>query len=230
MEKGLRRDVGSGEEINVWIDKWLFDVAPKAPLRKPISVDLELRVFDLICPQTKTWDQGRLEENLFESDIELILKQKPALGEKDAYEWNIPETLSRVYPWVLWMLWKNKNAFLQWFEVHLSALSLNEGDSRRITNVKKWEAPNERFYKSPKLVGVITRPRAWPAFRGFGVEILGALRRVEEGKVKYITREANKCAFMIARSVTNELRLQSYVAQGEPEWLRRILDEERGRI
>lgn len=187
----------------------------------------------------------------------------------------------------------------QWFEVHLSALSLNEGDSRRITNVKKWEAPNERFYKcnigvawsqitklagtswivrntrgvveihsrrafsgvnslleakhfglvwaiesvashklhkvifeieAPKLVGVITRPRAWPAFRGFGVEILGALRRVEEGKVKYITREANKCAFMIARSVTNELRLQSYVAQGEPEWLRRILDEERGRI
>lgn len=62
-------------------------MASKVPLRKPISVDLELRVFDLICPQTKTWDRERLEENFFESDIELILKQKPALGENDAYEW-----------------------------------------------------------------------------------------------------------------------------------------------
>lgn len=87
LEKGLRRGVGSGEEINVWIDKWLFDDAPKAPLRKPALFDLDLRVCDLICPQTKTWDRGKLEENFFERDIELILKQKPAVGETDAYEW-----------------------------------------------------------------------------------------------------------------------------------------------
>ncbi|CAN7017588.1 unnamed protein product [Brassica oleracea var. botrytis] len=33
----------------------------------------------------------------------------------------------------------------------------------------------------------------------------------------------------MARSVTKEQRLQSYVAQGEPEWLRRVLDEDRTR-
>lgn len=47
---------------------------------------------------------------------------------------------------------------------------------------------------------MITRPRAWPAFRGFGVEILAVLRRLSEWEVKSIARGENKCAFMIARS------------------------------
>ena len=87
LEKGLRRGVGSGEGLNVWRDKWLFDVCPKAPMRKPVVFYLDLRVCDLINPQTKIWDRGKLEENFFQADIDLIMKQKPAFGEIDAYEW-----------------------------------------------------------------------------------------------------------------------------------------------
>ncbi|KAF2593676.1 hypothetical protein F2Q70_00042349 [Brassica cretica] len=73
------------------------------------------------------------------------------------------------------------------------------------------------------------RPRVWPTFRGFSAEILGVLQRLGEWELQSISREANKCAFLIARSVTKEQRLQSYVAHGEPEWLRRSFDEERAR-
>ena len=83
--------------------------------------------------------------------------------------------------------------------------------------------------EAPELVGVTMRPRAWPAFRGFVAEILGVLQRLGEWELQSISRESNKCDFLIARSVTTEQRLQSYVAQGEPEWLRRCFDEERAR-
>jgi len=90
---------------------------------------------------------------------------------------------------------------------------------------------NKVFFEveAPDLVGAITRPRAWPAFRGYGAEILEVLQRLGEWELQSISREENKCAFLMARSVTKEQRLQSYVAQGEPEWLRRVLDEDRAR-
>ncbi|CAN6974594.1 unnamed protein product [Brassica rapa subsp. trilocularis] len=406
----------------------------------------------MICPQTKTWDLEKLQENFFDADIKLILKQKPAMGEKDAYEWvhnrwgaytvksgywlacsldqsevrkealarpslnelrskvwkvntapkiriflwkalsnalsvtdeliargmkvdsrcqrcgfssesinhilfscpvarllwaqigfpfpprgfenrslleifsylleiksnkELPDALTRIFPWVLWMLWKNKNAFefegkeyaveatvekikddaRQWFEVHLPTVN-NEEICRRRNSKVQWKAPsagilkcnvgvawtkstklagaawfvrdsrgvvqlhsrrafsgidslveakhlalvwaiesmafhkiNKVFFEveAPDLVGAITRTRAWPAFRGYGAEILEVLQRLGEWELQSISREENKCAFLMARSVTKEQRLQSYVAQGEPEWLRRVLDEDRAR-
>lgn len=87
LSKGLRRSVGSGESINVWLDTWIFDSEPRAPMRKPILFNLDLRVCDLLNPQTRTWDRGKLEENFFPKDIELILKLKPAVNEEDSFEW-----------------------------------------------------------------------------------------------------------------------------------------------
>lgn len=87
FEKGLRRSIGSGNNMNVWRDKWLFDTAPKAPMRKPVLFDLDLHVSDLINPQTLTWDRGRLEHNFFPQDIELIIKHKPVAEEDESFEW-----------------------------------------------------------------------------------------------------------------------------------------------
>ena len=58
--------------------------------------------------------------------------------------------------------------------------------------------------EAPELVGATMRPRAWPAFRGYGAEILEVLQRLGEWELQSISREANKCAFLMARSVTKE--------------------------
>ncbi|CAN7100846.1 unnamed protein product [Brassica rapa subsp. narinosa] len=80
--------------------------------------------------------------------------------------------------------------------------------------------------EASELVGAITRPRAWPAFRAYGLELRDVLSNVTDWKVNLVTREANRSAFLIARSVTKELRFQSYVAQGSPRWLQGLLAEE----
>ncbi|WZY69691.1 hypothetical protein YC2023_001931 [Brassica napus] len=77
-----------------------------------------------------------------------------------------------------------------------------------------------------ELVGSINRPRAWPAFRVYGLELTEVLSNLTDWKVNMVTREANWGAFLIAQSVTEEMRLQSYVAQGNPSWLHGLLAEE----
>ncbi|XP_018479618.1 uncharacterized protein LOC108850618 [Raphanus sativus] len=87
LVKGLRSNVGSGKSTLVWTDKWLFDKEPLAPMRKQTFFNVNLRVCDLIDTHTRTWDRGKLEEVFFPSDIELIMKMKPAFGKEDSYEW-----------------------------------------------------------------------------------------------------------------------------------------------
>ncbi|CAN6838557.1 unnamed protein product [Brassica oleracea] len=83
--------------------------------------------------------------------------------------------------------------------------------------------------EASELVGTINRPRAWPAFRAYGLELTEVLSNLTDWKVNMVTREANWGAFLIARSVTKEMRLQSYVAQGNPSWLHGLLAEEGAR-
>ncbi|CAN7076261.1 unnamed protein product [Brassica oleracea var. botrytis] len=54
-----------------------------------------------------------------------------------------------------------------------------------------------------------------------------ALRRCKDWEMSAVSRVANKCAFLIAKSVTSEQRVQSYVASGAPNWLRDMIEEER---
>lgn len=79
--------------------------------------------------------------------------------------------------------------------------------------------------EAPELVGVVERPGAWPSFRAYGRELHGVLEKYKAWSLKAVLREANRIAFLIARSVTMEMRLQSYVARGEPDWLKGIVIE-----
>lgn len=450
LVKGLRRNIGSGESINVWTDKWLFVAEPVAPLRKQILFDLELRVCDLINAQTKTWDRGKLEELFFPSDIDRILKLKPAFGKVDSYEWvhnkwgaysvksgywlacsldqtearaaalckpsindlrkkvwevktapkikifmwkamsnalavsdelsargmkvdprcqrcgengesinhvlfscpaarvvwaisgfpfpprgfehhnlfenfeylfscgndtKVPKEIGGAFPWILWTLWKNKNAFIfegkeyeaaatvkkafeesmRWFEAAENAKAEETSRNHRSSVRKGWRPPESGRVKcnvgvswskgtgmmgaawlvrnsvsepllhsrrafsgvpslleakrlglmwavesmvshklqsvtfeveATDLVGSVNRPKAWPAFRAYGEELRLSLSKISEWEVAVVTRNTNRGAFTIARSVTREKRIQSYVAQGSPSWLRSLLGNE----
>lgn len=77
-----------------------------------------------------------------------------------------------------------------------------------------------------ELVGAVNRPKAWPDFRAYRVELHDVLANVVEWEVCPVKRAANRPTFLIARSVTKDRRYQSYVAQGSPAWIRRLLVDE----
>lgn len=76
----------------------------------------------------------------------------------------VPMELGGIFPWVLWMLWKNRNSFVfegksydaedtvckikedarQWFAVHgQNAEAVNDIGAHWL-NVKRWRAPGRR--------------------------------------------------------------------------------------
>lgn len=221
----------------------------------------------------------------------------------------VPEDISRLFPWILWLLWKNKNAFAfegkvfnvdatvikiqeearQWFEVNKNITSEHGGRGGRINQVLSWQRPPSDTLKcnvgiawskgksmagsgwivrddkgevvlhsrrafsgidslieakhtgllwaleslgshriervcveveAPELVGVVERPGAWPSYRAYGRELQVVLGRHNAWKLKAVSRGANRTAFLIARSVTMDMRLQSYVARGE-QWMKK---------
>ncbi|CAN6826845.1 unnamed protein product, partial [Brassica oleracea var. botrytis] len=69
------------------------------------------------------------------------------------------------------------------------------------------------------LVGAVTKPKAWPAFRYQGVELKKSLVNFQEWTILVVSSRANRCAQAIAKSVTREKRFQSYVAMGNPQWV-----------
>ncbi|XP_018478413.2 uncharacterized protein LOC108849362 [Raphanus sativus] len=425
LVKGLRSNVGSGKSIMVWTDKWLFDKEPLAPMRKQTFFNVNLRVCDLINTQTGSWDREKLEEVFFPSDIELIMKMKPAFGKEDSYEWvhniwgvysvksgycqvwsvnttpkikvfmwkalsnalavseeciargmkvdprcqrcgddgesinhvlfscpaaslvwaasgfpfpqrgfenrslfenfsyllsigkdsRVPKELRQVFPWILWMLWKNKNAFsfegkdyaaentvakcreeaTRWTEI-TGVAKAEEAKRNQCKKVDStWRAPERERLKcnigiswcrktnlagmgwivrtssgdtvlhsrrafngvsslmeakrlgliwavesmtslklhnvsfeveDRDLVASVNKPKSCPTLRAYGEELKEVLNCSREWELESVSRRANTVAFKIARSVTEQKRYQSYVAQGSPSWLRSLLVEE----
>ena len=85
--QGLRKEVGDGVSVYVWMDQWIVGEPMRRPLMKNIFVDLELKVCSLIDPVTKTWDPGILSDLFFDQDIESIMKMKPITDESDFWVW-----------------------------------------------------------------------------------------------------------------------------------------------
>ena len=74
------------------------------------------------------------------------------------------------------------------------------------------------------IVGAVTRPKAWPSFKAMRADILFGLRKIEWWRFSKEMNSGNRGAFLIAQSVTRDLRFQSYVAAGYPFWLQGIFE------
>lgn len=71
--KGLRHMVGNGSSIFVWTTPWLADGdRMRLPLMKNSLVDLNLRVSDLMLPQSHLWNMEVLEQLFYPQDIKII--------------------------------------------------------------------------------------------------------------------------------------------------------------
>lgn len=77
------------------------------------------------------------------------------------------------------------------------------------------------------FVGLVNTSRQWPSFRFHSQELKRRLRGTMEWKMVFEPMEANRGANLIAQTITNDVRLQSYVALGHPSWFQGILDDER---
>lgn len=77
------------------------------------------------------------------------------------------------------------------------------------------------------LVGVVLKPKAWPSYRYQVSELKKALGKINEWSLKGVSARTNRNAEMVAKSVTVEMKYQSYVASGGPFWLREVLDNEK---
>lgn len=60
LRKGLRWTVGNGEAIRVWSDPWISCQTPTVPFGPPTLSDSNLRVCDLLCPISYTWDLDKI--------------------------------------------------------------------------------------------------------------------------------------------------------------------------
>ncbi|XP_013745772.2 uncharacterized protein LOC125608181 [Brassica napus] len=89
VTKGLRRTIGTGEDTLVWQDPWLPDETARPPTITH-DYDPNLRVYDLIDPVEKEWDNSKLRSLLHPNDIPLVrslnLKRNPG---RDGYCWNL---------------------------------------------------------------------------------------------------------------------------------------------
>ena len=87
LRQGLRKHIGNGETVSVWVDRWIEGNERRVPLMKNIFVDLLLKVSDLIDLQNNCWNMEKLQELFYQEDIDRIMSMKTAFGEEDYWVW-----------------------------------------------------------------------------------------------------------------------------------------------
>lgn len=73
---------------------------------------------------------------------------------------------------------------------------------------------------SMEVLKALHKPQEWPSFQGHIAPLLSLTLNQEGWDICYEENKCNRGASDIAKSVVNDLRLQSYVANGAPMWLR----------
>lgn len=79
--------MGNGESINVWNDKWLSTGKPQAPFGPPTLSNQDLRVTDLLDPQTNAWDLEKIRLHLphYEDTIRLLIPSSQRTPDKQVW-------------------------------------------------------------------------------------------------------------------------------------------------
>ncbi|KAG7533504.1 hypothetical protein ISN45_Aa08g011310 [Arabidopsis thaliana x Arabidopsis arenosa] len=77
------------------------------------------------------------------------------------------------------------------------------------------------------LVNAVSRPAAWPSFRYQSMVLVQVLSSFRSWKILLENSSSNRGTFLIAKSVTDDCRLQSYVVVCHPAWVDGVFNEER---
>ncbi|CAL9231928.1 unnamed protein product [Arabidopsis halleri] len=80
LKKGLGWVIGNGATVNVWGSPWLSTSIPLCPMGPPPLADLNLKVSDLLHPNTNVWNLEAIRLHLpqYEEDIvKLVMSSSP---------------------------------------------------------------------------------------------------------------------------------------------------------
>ncbi|CAA7036872.1 unnamed protein product [Microthlaspi erraticum] len=80
---------------------------------------------------------------------------------------------------------------------------------------------------SMEIIKALHQPSQWPAFFGHIAGLINMTANQNGWDLSFEDRKANMGAYEIAKSVTSEARLSSYIANGEPTWLRYLFAGEK---
>ena len=229
---------------------------------------------------------------------------------------DIPEHIRRSFPWILWLLWKNRNGFFfegkqmvltdlvlkikeeasEWFNAQITETKYASSRTfDRGKTVMKWRRPPSPWLKcnvgmawskgnnnggfswvlrdgngtvllhsrrsfvnihslveaqfqsilwtidsmishklnyvtfaseACQMVNAVNRPQEWPYLQFYSSEIRRKIESIAEWRIESEDNASNKGAFLIADSVIQGNRFQSYVAKGSPTWLQPFFDSE----
>ncbi|KAG7571744.1 Ribonuclease H domain [Arabidopsis suecica] len=84
--KGLRKEVGNGNSLRAWA-VGQADHGPRTPLMKHFSVNLSLKVKDLIDFDSRRWNRELLDDLFYPVDVEIIIKKNPVVNMEDFWVW-----------------------------------------------------------------------------------------------------------------------------------------------
>lgn len=69
-------------------ENWIIDIVPRPPMYKEdITINLALKVSDLLIEGTNQWNQVLLRQTFTPEDVLRILLIKPCLTQKDSVRW-----------------------------------------------------------------------------------------------------------------------------------------------
>lgn len=88
LKAGLRKTIGSGTETKVWQHPWLPSSSPRPPRSLIPDIDPDLKVNNLLLPNSRTWNLAVLQNLVVPEDVPLICSIRPrARNLHDGFCW-----------------------------------------------------------------------------------------------------------------------------------------------
>ncbi|KAL1214129.1 putative mitochondrial protein [Cardamine amara subsp. amara] len=113
LKKGLRKNIGNGSSIWVWTDQWINDGGWRAPYNRQRSMNLMLKVKDLIDLPNMCWNRAYLDELFVPEDVTLILQERILPRKDDFWCWKHNRSGAYSVKSGYWLVSKENKAELQ---------------------------------------------------------------------------------------------------------------------
>lgn len=87
LKQGTGWEVGNGEAIYVWSEPWLSLASPLTPIGPPTEASALLKVSDLLCPLTNTWQTEAIQLHIPQYEAHIHTLMTSSVSHHDRRVW-----------------------------------------------------------------------------------------------------------------------------------------------